>query len=146
MSHVAKIQIEIKDLEALRAACTRMGFEFVEAQRTYRWYGTHMGDYPLPEGFTADDLGHCEHAIRVPDAGYEVGVCRRRDSRPGYTLLWDFWQGGYGLERQLGKNGQRLVQAYGVEAAKHAARRAGYSVTETTNQDGSVTLRVQTGA
>lgn len=143
MSHVAKIQIELRDLEALAAACPRVGAEFVEGQTTYAWWGRSAGDYPLPEGFAAEDLGKCEHAISVPGAKYEIGVCRRRDGKPGYTLLWDSWRGG-GLEQRLGPNAQRLVQAYGVETAKRAARRAGYSVTETTNADGSVTLKVQT--
>lgn len=145
MSHVAKIAIEIRDLEALRAACTRIGCTLREGQRTYKWYGEHVGDYPLPEGFSVDDLGHCEHAIGVPGANYEVGVVRRRDGRPGYTLIWDFWHEG-NLEQKLGTNGQRLTQAYGIEAAKLIARRKGYAFTETTNPDGSVKLLVRTGA
>lgn len=145
MSHVAKIAIEIKDLTALRSACTRIGCELVEGKTTYEWFGRHVGDYPLPEGFTAADMGHCEHAIRVPGARYEVGVCGRRDGKAGYTLLWDFYYDG-GLEPKLGAGGGRLVQAYGIEAAKRAARQQGYSVTEKTNADGSIVLRVQTGA
>lgn len=141
MSHVAKIKIEIKDMQALRAACKRLGLEFVEGQKQYAWYGRHVGDYPLPEGFTAQDMGRCEHAIKVPGAKYEIGLCKRRDGKPGYTLLWDFYSAG-GLEAKLGANGQKLVQAYGIEAAKLAARRAGYRVTEATKSDGSVTLRV----
>lgn len=142
MSHIAKIEIEVKDLEALRAACARIGCTLHDNQRTYRWYGRSMGDYPLPEGFAVSDLGHCEHAISVPGASYEVGVTQRRDGRPGYTLLWDFYRSG-GLEAQLGANGGKLVQAYGIEAAKRAARRAGYSVTEQQGQNGSVTLRIR---
>lgn len=145
MSHVAKIEVEIKDLEALKAAAKRIGGTFVEGQSRYAWYGQHVGDYPLPKGFAASDLGRCEHAIRVPGASYEIGVCKRRDGKPGYTLLWDFWHEG-GLEKRLGKNGQRLVQAYAVETAKRAARRAGYLVSETTKSDGSVVLRARKGA
>jgi hypothetical protein len=142
MSHVAKIEVEIKDLEALAAAAKRLGGELVK-QSTYTWYGHSVGDYPLPEGFTAADLGRCEHAIRFPGAKYEVGVVKRRDGRPGYTLLWDFWQGGYGLTAAIGDKGQRISQAYGVEAATRAARRQGNSVTETQAADGSVVLKVR---
>ena len=145
MSHVAKIEIEIRDLAALKAAAARIGGQFLEGQTTYRWFGRHVGDYPLPTGFEVSDLGKCEHAISVPGASYEVGVVKRRDGKPGYTLIWDFWQSG-GLQRALGKNGDKLIQAYGVEASKRAARRAGYSVTESTKADGSVVLTVQTGA
>lgn len=142
MSHVAKIEVEIKDLEALAAAAKRLGGALVE-QSTYAWYGTSVGDYPLPEGFKAEDLGKCERAIRFPDAQYEVGVVRRRDGRPGYTLLWDFWYGGYGLTKAIGAKGERLSQSYGVEAATRAARRQGYTVTETQAADGSVVLKVR---
>lgn len=141
MSHVAKIEIEIKDLVALVAACRRIGCTLVQGQRTYAWYGHHVGDYPLPEGFKAEDMGHCEHAIRVPGADYEIGVVARRDGKPGYTLLWDFWGGQ--LARQLGPNGQKLVQAYGIEAAKSVARKQGYAVTETTKPNGAVVLQLR---
>jgi hypothetical protein len=142
MSHVAKIEVEIRDLEALAAACQRIGCELHMGQREYAWFGTSVGDYPLPEGFKAADLGKCEHAISVPGASYEVGVVARRDGRQGYTLLWDSWSSG-GLERKLGQGASRLVQAYGVEAATRAARRQGYSVTETTREDGAIVLKVR---
>lgn len=142
MSHVAKIEIEIKDLDALDAACKRLGFVFQHDKKTFAWFGRHVGDYPLPEGFEVADMGRCEHAIKVPGASYEVGVVKRRDGRPGYTLLWDFYSAG-NLERHVGPNGQKLVQAYGVETATRAARRQGYSVTESTREDGSIMLKVR---
>lgn len=148
MSHVAMIDLEIRDLEALKAACRRLGLEFVKGQTTYKWYGRHVGDYPLPTGFAQEDLGKCDHAIRVPgnSRAYEIGVVRRRDGRPGYTLLWDFWQGGYGLEEKVGQEAGRLKQAYGIEAAKRAAQRAGHRVLgETQRADGTVVLRIAPG-
>jgi hypothetical protein len=141
MSHVAKIAIEIKDLETLDAACTRLGGTLVRGKTHYKWFGRSVGDYPLPEGYAAADLGQCEHAIRVPGARYEIGVVRRRDGKPGYQLLWDSWGDG-GLERQLGQGAGKLVQAYGIEAAKRAARTRGYHVEEHAKEDGSVVLRV----
>ena len=141
MSHVATISVEIKDLDALDAACKRIGCTLVRGQRTYAWYGHHVGDYPLPEGFAASDLGKCEHAIKVPGVNYEVGVVPRRDGRQGHTLIWDFWGGQ--LTRWLGPNAQRLVQAYGIEAAKKAARLQGYAVTETTKPNGAVVLQLR---
>lgn len=142
MSHIAKIEIEVRDLDTLEAACKRIGCALARGQTSYAWFGRSMSDYPLPEGFSVTDLGKCEHAVRVPGASYEIGVVTRRDGREGYTMLWDSWGSG-GLERVLGKNAGRLVQAYGVEAATRAARRAGHHVTETTQADGSVLLRVR---
>jgi len=148
MSHVATIDVEVRDLEALKAACQALGLEFVAGQRTYRWYGRHVGDYSLPQGFTAEDLGNCDHAIRVPGnrQAYEIGVVKRRDGRPGYVLLWDFWCGGYGLEERVGKNAHKLRQAYAVEAAKRAAQRTGQRfLGQSTKADGTVVLRFQPG-
>lgn len=141
MSHVVKIKVMIRDLEALRRACARLGLTFHEGQRTYRWYGTWMGDAPLPEGIRREGLGRCDHAISVPAARYEVGVVRQGDH---YTLLWDSWPSG-GLEAQLGTGAGRLVQAYTVEASIAEAARQGYPCWEEAMQDGSVRLHVETG-
>ncbi len=66
MSHISKIELEIKDLEALKQACERLGFHFMENQKRYIWYGKWISQEPLPEGITEEQLGHCTHAIHVP--------------------------------------------------------------------------------
>ena len=67
MSHISKIEMEITDLESLKAACKRLGFTFQEYQKTYQWYGRWVGDTKLPEGILESDLGKCDHAIQVPE-------------------------------------------------------------------------------
>jgi hypothetical protein len=160
MSHVAEISIEVKDLDSLKEACRRLGLEFVEGQKTYRWWGFSEGDYPLPAGFTAADLGLCDHAIRVPenhpqfqknpsvDPGYpercwtyEIGVVKRRDGKPGFCLLYDFFGGGFGLEDLVGKQCNKLRQTYATVTATRAAMRAGFRVHEHRLPNGSVQLR-----
>lgn len=158
ISHVATVALDIKSLDDLDAACKRLGLELVRGQQTYHWYGRSVGDYPLPEGFTADDLGKCSHAIRIPaskaaqavapyvaDWGtdakpYEIGVVARRDGKPGFSLMWDFFEGGFGLENIVGKDCQNLRQAYAICAATRAARMQGMSVTEQKMADGRVRL------
>ena len=117
MSHIAELNLLVQDLNALQRACHRLGLELVRGQQTYRWYGRSVDDYPLPVGFAKDDLGTCEHAIRIPgnDHAYEIGVVTRRDGKPGYVLLWDFYQGGYGLVERVGANAERLQQMYALE-------------------------------
>ena len=137
--HVASIKLEIKSLDALRQACQRLGFQWMEGQRTYRWFGRWVGDSPLPEGVSVEDLGKCDHAIQVPGASYEVGVVYKNGT---WRLLWDFWSTG-GLAPFLGKEGERLKQAYGIEVAKMQAQRSGYSVWEEQQQDGGVRLHIQ---
>jgi len=127
MSHVSHIQLKIFDLSAIKRACTRMGFQFVENQKTYEWYGTLVEPekYPLPEGITQDQLGHCDHAIKIPGARYEIGVLKRNGS---YMLLCDYWDTK--LKRAIGENGGLLKQAYGVEVIKEAARKKRFSYSE----------------
>lgn len=143
MSHVAKIEMEIKDLGCLAKAAEHLGLEFVQGQQTYRWWGHSVGDYPLPVGFSEQELGKCEHALRIPNNkyAYEVGVVPRKDGKPGYTMLWDFYGGGYGLQEKIGKDGNKLKQEYAVQVAMKHARQQGYTVSRQLKQDGSVVLK-----
>ncbi len=158
MSHVATVELDIKSLDDLDSACKRLGLELVRGKETYHWYGRSVGDYPLPDGFTADDLGKCSHAIRVPPIAaarlaeqyraeygepmppYEIGVVARRDGKPGFSLMWDFFEGGFGLESIVGKDCMHLRQAYAISAATRAARMQGMQVREHKRADGSVQL------
>ena len=118
MSHIARIELEIKSLENLKAACKRLGLKFCENEKSYKWYGRWVGDQPLPEGVREDDLGKCQHMIHVPGAKYQIGIIKREGN---YQLLWDNWHAG-GLENILGKNAGLLKQAYAVEAIKRNLR------------------------
>jgi hypothetical protein len=133
MSHISEVDIVIKSLDALRAACQRMGWQFVEGQKTYAWWGHWVGDYPLPKNTRVEDLGKCTHAIKVPGAKYEVGVVEMPDGT--FTLRYDFYSTG-GLAGKLGAGAGLLKQAYGIEAAKIAARRKGFSCYEQLQEDG----------
>lgn len=139
MSHVATIETEIHDLDALAAACESLGLELVRNQKVYNWFGRSVGDYPLPVGFTAAELGTCDHAIRIKGTSlngkidrtqpYEIGLALRRDGKSGYTMLWDTYHGGHGLvEKVGGEKAEKLIQGYGVEVAIRAAKRQGFRV------------------
>jgi len=130
----------------LDAACQRLGLRLNRGQTTYKWWGESAGDTPLPEGMTVDDLGKCSHAICIPgnkDA-YEIGVVKRPNGQ-GFTLAWDYFQGGYGLQDVCGSDCNNLKQAYAVEAAKRTAQLEGFTVQEFANQDGSVRLQLTGG-
>ena len=143
MSHVATIDIQVTDLDALDKACTRLGLELVRGQTAYRWWGSSEGDYPLPEGFTAEDLGKCDHAITIPGNRrcFEIGVVRRRDGKAGWNLLWDFFgHRGRMMSDLVGKQGEKLKQAYATVAATRQATKLGYRVREQQLADGRVKL------
>lgn len=132
MSHISKIELVIHSLDDLKEACRKLGFEFVENQKSYKWYGRWVGDTPLPEGINVEDLGKCDHAIRVPGCSYEIGVVKRNDH---YILLWDYYYAG-GLSEKIGPNAGKLKQAYTVARVTKEARRKGYRVMEKRTEQG----------
>jgi hypothetical protein len=129
MSHVTSIDIEISDLTALEKAVSEMGGTFLRDKQNYAWYGRSVGDYPLPAGFKASDLGKCEHAIGLKGTEYEIGVVRNPAKPKTYTLLYDFWGPGEKLKRHFGDGLTKLKQMYGVHVATQAASKKGYLVT-----------------
>lgn len=126
MSHISKIELVIKSLDDLKDACKQLGFEFMKNQKSYKWYGVWVGDSPLPEGINSEDIGKCDHAIRVPGCRYEIGVVKRGSK---YLLLWDYWHEG-GLRQKIGKNAGKLKQAYTISRIRKESQRKGYRIRE----------------
>lgn len=127
MSHVVTIDMSILDLESLKDAAAELGLYFVK-KPNFRWYMKHVGDFPLPVGFTAEDMGKCEYAIGIPNnkQAYEVGVVKRRDGKPGYTLMFDFWSGGLGLLEAIGGAAGKLKREYAIQVGIKEMRRKGF--------------------
>jgi hypothetical protein len=73
MSHISKIELEVRDLGILCQACERVGLGLIRGKRRFRWYGK---DAP------------CDHAIRVPGADYEIGIINKDGL---YELTCDFY-------------------------------------------------------
>jgi hypothetical protein len=147
MSHVASVELEVDDIPSLKEAAKAMGLEFVENQKTYKWFGRFMNDYSGANaahlhGINPKDYGKCEHAIRIPgdSKAYEIGVVKRADGKPGYQLVWDFWAGGYGLRAKIGNDGGLLKQSYAVMRAKKEMLRKGYRATTTKDAKGNMLL------
>jgi hypothetical protein len=136
VSHIVTIKTEIRDLAAVRAVCKRFKWEFREGQTRYQWFGTYMGDAPLPEGVTVADLGTCTHAIHVPGCRYEIGIVAKPG---GYDLRWDYWETAI-KNAMGGPEAHRFQQAYAIEKAKIEARKQGHSVTEQPQKNGTIRL------
>lgn len=120
MSHFTTIQTKIKDIAALRVACTELGFA-VESKATARGYGTltHKGDLVIK--------------LKGP---YDIAVNQQQDGSFGLTCDW---YAGH-VEREVGVNYGRLLQLYGVHKAMAEARRKGYTSRRQTLADGSIKL------
>lgn len=116
---------------------------FLEGKTTYKWYGRHVGDYPLPEGIKKEDLGKCSHAILLPNCQYEIGVVKLDNG--SYTMLYDFWGPGEKLKSHFGDGLKRLTQMYSVHKATKAAHLKGYQVARSYGENNSIKLQV-TGA
>lgn len=130
MSHIATIDLEVKDLVALQSACNRLGVEFRQNQKQFRTFGGRSNP--------------CDAAICLKDnpQAYEIGLLKRTDGRSGYLLNTDFWAGGKGLVAAVGQNACRLRQVYAIEASKAKARRSGQQVQERTLPNGAIQLTV----
>jgi hypothetical protein len=123
MSHISKIELEVKDLGTLRQACIRLGLNLLEGKKTFKWYG--------------QEESHCDHAIRVPGATYEIGVIKNGNL---YELQCDYWDSTIG--KAIGQTGGLLKQAYAIECAKREARRKCYSIIEK-KTDAGIRLHVR---
>lgn len=116
MSHIAKIELEVTDLESLSKACRHLGLNLVRGKTSFKWFKGN---------------GNCDHAIVVPGAGYEIGLVLKEDK---YELQTDFFDKG--IEAAIGKNGGLLKQKYTVERTRSEAVRKGYRVIEKQTDNG----------
>jgi len=116
MSHIAKIELEVTDLDSLSKACRQIGLNLVRGKTSFKWYNGN---------------GDCDHAIEVPGASYEIGLVLKEDK---YELQTDFWDKG--IESAIGKNGGLLKQRYAVERTRSEALKKGYRVIEKQTDNG----------
>jgi hypothetical protein len=143
MSHITSVEIELKDLEAVKALCQERGWQFMQGQKTYRWFGEFVGDSPMPKGMTKADLGKCDHAIKVPGASCEIGL--RSTGKGSYKLAFDGWGAG-GLVPVIGLNGGLFLQGYGICKAEREAKKRGLHVQRVNGKAGAVKLVLTGGA
>ena len=152
MSHVVAVNIQVKDLDCLEKACKTLGLQLNRGQKTHKWYGRWVGDYHQDDaayknGVDPKTFGQCEHAISIPGnkAAYEIGVIPVKDKPGTYNLLWDFWNGGNGLQELVGRDTGLLKQQYAKEVAKkqlQALTYKGYMLQESVDADnGDIVLK-----
>ena len=136
MSHVAAVKCQILNLEILKKSCENIGLEFVTGQKTFKWYQTWVNDYNAANaayrnGIDPKTYGKCEHAIKVKNANketYEIGLVRDPERSDAWTMVYDFWQGGFGLEKVAGKNLAILQKEYTKMVSVDQLTNLGYMV------------------
>jgi len=119
LSHIVEIKTEIRDEQAVRAACVRLQIPTPE-HKTVRLFST-----------TATGL-----CVQLPGWSYPV-VCNLVTGQ----LQYDNYNGHWGEQQHL----HSFLQAYSVEKAKIEARKKGHSVSETRLDDGSIRVNVKVG-
>jgi hypothetical protein len=119
MSHIVTIKTEVRDGQAVQAACARLGVP-TPTTGTFKLYGSE-----------ATGLG-----VQLPDWSYPV-VCDLTTGQLKYDNFNGYWGNPVCLDR--------FLQSYAVERARFEAAKQGHRVTEQTLADGSIKLTVQVG-
>jgi hypothetical protein len=120
VSHFTTINTQIKDTEALRAACKELGLSLLPNTTARGYYNnTTKGDFVI--------------RLKGP---YDIALNKQKDGSFGLTA--DLWNGS--VESEVGKGYGRLLQLYGVHKAMREARRKGLLVKRSQQQNGAIKL------
>ena len=119
MSHIVRVQTQVRDAAAVSAACRRR--ELPEPLT-----GKHKVFQDEVEGL----------AVRLRGWNFPA-VCQLETG----AVVFDNYNGRWGRQVEL----DQFVQAYAVEKTRIETRRRGHSVTEQTLTDGSIKFTVQVG-
>ena len=121
MSHLVTISTQVRDAEAVKAACKRLNLA-APVKGTVKMFDGHS-----VTGWQ----------VNLPNWRYPV-VC---DTDAG-AVHYDNYRGNWGDQSHL----DRFMQAYAASKATIEAKRKGYRVSESSRPDGSIKLTIQVGA
>ncbi len=128
MSHFTTIQTQIRDLDALRDACTELGLGFATNAKCRGYAGmTRLAP----------------HVIQLKGP-YDIAVEPDQENTGSYGLTTDWWDGHVAKEVGIGYG--RLLQSYGIHKTMREARTRGLRVHRKQEQDGSILLTLEGGA
>ena len=120
MSHFTEIKTQIKDTEALRAACQEIGLTLLQNADARGYY---------------ENKTKGEYVIRLKGP-YDIAVNKQADGTFGLNA--DLWNGH--VEKEVGPGYGKLLQLYGVHKASIEARKKGLSVLRRHQPNGSIKL------
>ena len=128
MSHFTTIQTQIRDLDALRDACSELGLGFT-ANAQCRGYAGLTRQAP--------------HVIQLKGP-YDIAVDPSPEQDGSYGLTTDWWDGH--VAKEVGPGYGRLLQSYGVHKTMREARSRGLRSTRRIETDGSILLTLEGGS
>ena len=130
MSHLVSINVEVRDLDALNAACRELKKSMVRAPQGQKVKGRTF----------AGAMVECDAYIKL-DGPYDVLLNRQKDG--SYKMETDFWAGS--VAQEIGQGGKRLIQLYGVCKAEATARKLGHAVSRQVLKNGSINVLISGG-
>ncbi|MHA2143779.1 MAG: hypothetical protein ACXADD_20070 [Candidatus Thorarchaeota archaeon] len=116
MSHIATVQVKIKNIDAVRAACQELGLQLKEGQISERVYG----------GTVTGDL-----SIKLPGWRYPMVI----DTEKG-EAAFDNYEGAWGDMAEFNK----FNQYYSKHVALNQFDGGEYTVNEETLDDGTIEI------
>ena len=122
MSHWTTIETQIREIDALRAACAELNLTLLEKAEA-RGYG---------------DNRHRGHYVIRLKGPYDIALVRQPDGQ--FALTADLWDGH--VEQEVGAKYGRLLQLYAVHKATSEARKRGLSVQRKRLQNGAIKLSI----
>jgi len=123
MSHFVTIKTQIKDIEALKSACSELGLAVLQNAKARGYGGSEV---------------QADHVIRLKGP-FDVALNQQKDKT--FALSTDWW-GGH-VEKEIGKDYTKLMQLYAVHKAIREAKKKGHLVKRQNQQDGSIKLVIQ---
>ncbi len=162
MSHIATVEVQIRDLDALDRACQRLGLELRRGQTTFKWWGNvgpradmsveqltaairkYDKSFERPTIQSPEDWksGRCLHSITMPGSehGFEIGLIRSSDGH-GFTLIGDLNMLSHDFSKVVGGSTcSKLVQTYSLEVARRQMQLKGFRVQELVRPNGQIQL------
>ena len=119
MSHIVRIQTQVRDAAAVAAAAARLNLRPPE-QGTFNLYNSQAAGL----------------AVHLNGWRYPL-ICQTESGE----LAYDHFGGAWGDPAKL----EKFLQAYAVEKARLEARKQGHTVFEQPLADGAIKLTVQVG-
>ncbi|HIW31684.1 MAG TPA: DUF1257 domain-containing protein [Candidatus Paenibacillus intestinavium] len=125
MSHWSTAPTNITNIEALKDACTMLGLTIQENA--------------IARGYQGNRL-RADYVIKL-EGPYDVALIKEKDT---FSIKADWW-GGH-VEKVIGKEGNKIKQAYTAAATVQVAKAKGYPVEMQRIDNGDIKLVLKVGA
>jgi hypothetical protein len=146
VSHVADVDIRIKDLTCFKAAVEALGGEYLATETKIRWYGRFLNDWDSQQAavnrIDAKRFGTTDAGVaRFKGCAYDLGLLKNPDG--SYTPYFDsYGGGGHALMAKLGGMAcAKLKDEYAAAVAMRTLARKGFRVTRSVDKAGAITLK-----